>query len=64
MEQPKKTCLQCKECKSVEEYFIYKKSGRPYSWCKECVRDSSHRSEANHVARSKVYRERWGAHAI
>lgn len=59
-----KKCLQCNELKDADEYFIYKKSGNPYSWCKDCVRKSAVESKENHAARAQAYRERWGTHAI
>jgi len=61
MEPIKKECIQCKQHKPLDQYFIYKKSGKPYSWCKDCVNESSAISMANHKAKSKACRERWSA---
>lgn len=64
MDQTNRKCIQCSEEKSLEEFFIYKKTGKHYSWCKDCVRKSADRSQDNHVSKSKNFRERWGAHAV
>lgn len=63
MHPTKQTCLQCHTEKEIDEFFIYKKSGKHYNWCKECVRRSAQASQENHVARSQAYRQRWGVHA-
>ena len=64
MEQPKQTCIQCRTEKEFSEFFVYKKSGKSYRWCKDCVRQSAEISHENHVARSQQCRLRWGTHAI
>jgi len=64
MELPKQKCIQCTQEKPIDEFFIYKKSGKPYSWCKNCVRHSSQISQENHLAKAQEFRQRWGAHAI
>lgn len=59
METTKK-CLQCKKDKPCTEYWTYKKSGKDYNWCKDCVKESAHLSFQNHLAKSKACRQRWG----
>lgn len=63
METAKKKCLQCGEEKPRTEYFIYKKSGKEYNWCKECVKANAHQSYENHLAKAQACRQRWGLSA-
>jgi hypothetical protein len=55
----KQPCLQCGFEKPIDEFFIYKKSGKPYRWCKDCVRKSSSTSKIIHAEKAKMFRERW-----
>lgn len=64
MQPLKQICIQCSQEKHLDEFFIYKKSGKPYSWCKDCVRRSAQVSQENHVAKAQAFRQRWGAHAV
>jgi len=37
-----KECIKCGEAKIVTEYYLYKKTGRRWGECKECVKARAH----------------------
>lgn len=43
-----KTCSDCRQNLPIEQYYVYKKKGYTYNWCKQC-----------HYKRTKPLRERW-----
>ena len=50
-----KHCPSCKQDKPLDEFYVHKKSGRPYSYCKSCLSAKAKERNAN---LSKVDRDK------
>lgn len=54
-----KVCKECSQTKSLDEFYIDKRNGRPRVYCKSCWQSHSKRWCTNNTEKNKAYKLKW-----